>query len=84
MKRTKTDREKNNIVDLLKDYELEYEKYYTSETESAPSGEWEEYNVGYLQNESYCSGMRYALIVLGYIKELNLIESRIEEKHSYE
>jgi hypothetical protein len=47
---------------LLSDAE---EYFNTLETEDAPSGEWEEYNVDWLREEAYVTGIRDAVAAVG-------------------
>ena len=54
-----------NLEKFIKEIEEEYDNF---ETESAPSGEWEEYNVAFLQHRSYLEGLKDAFWVTKYDK----------------
>ncbi len=52
----------NRAEEAVKDY-ADY--YDTQEPQSAPSGEWEEYNVHYLMDGAYLDGMEYIREIVG-------------------
>jgi len=72
--------EKVRINTLLVEFEDIAYEYYTTEIESAPSGEWAEYNVVFLQNEASYETMKDCLLILGLEKQMNAIENRLIEE----
>lgn len=55
----------DKILELIEVYKREEETFNNMETESAPSGEWDEYNITYIiQNERVCV-LQEALEILG-------------------
>ena len=55
---------KKNIVKLIRLYQQEVEIYDNWETESAPSGEWAEYNYDFIAQEARVYALREALDIL--------------------
>ena len=52
---------KNKIIEAYTDA---VETFESSEWESAPSGEWAEYNVNKLQDESVMNGLQEAVLIV--------------------
>lgn len=55
----------DRIVALVNLYKVENKEFDNMETESAPSGEWDEYNIPYLQQQERVWALQEALEILG-------------------
>ena len=56
-------------------------RFEAMETESAPSGEWAEYNVGWLQSEGFVDGISAAVDAVGTCGQCKHYEFREKVPH---
>ncbi len=66
----------NEARKLLKEAE---EIYDNTETESAPSGEWAEYNIDYLQAEARWHGMQELVSAIGACAECEYFDTGMKD-----
>jgi len=59
-------------------------EYYTTKTVSAPTGEWAEYNMHYLEVNASFLAAKELLETLGFSKQINTIEEGIALKTTEE
>lgn len=62
-------RDKETEKDIFEIYNDRLAYFETLETESAPSGEWDEYNINWLQEQATVMGMEEIIDVLGSCEE---------------
>ncbi len=66
----------NSLQKLLKDAEEDFDN---TETESAPSGEWAEYNINFLQKESYLEGIQDTINTIGTCDKCMFFDSGMKD-----
>lgn len=66
----------NKLIELLK---VEQDTFDNMETESAPSGEWEEYNYPYMIQEAMVDILEQAIVLVGSCSKCIYFDSNMKD-----